>query len=224
MRVFFCYVLILVGIYTGLFYLMSFPMIAFLFSIVDFLVLTWAFWLIAPGLCLWSYCYVKPKHTASFHFGPVFLMGLVVAACAYKWPVVREWLIPGKLWLTMAGYLFIGFLTTLIKWRTITQRFANADTSYFTAETEKYRIEQSLELPSGSLEVKTAGPEPEYYLHWKKFPFGTWWTYWPFFMFSIVLEPILNTVDWLMNRAKFIYEGMARNASIKVKPAPQKTC
>ncbi len=204
-------------------------MLNWLTAILNFAVLSWFFWIMIGAFAGISYWYIRPKngqkYLAEFKFGPIFFIAMMVAASAYRWPEVREWVMPWKCLITLGAYTVVGVLTMLIKWRTVTSNYYHGAADAFSkfgneSPTNQARFVAShMDLPENAIEYNAK--IPEFLLNWKVFPFGTWLVYWPYYIFSIVLEPIMNIANSIVTSMKGVFIQMAHSTAYRPPtPAP----
>ncbi len=196
-------------------------MITVLLSAFNWLMASWLFFAFASIFIIWAFSGIRKEN--EFKFFPAFLLALVVAGCYYKWPGIRHffhW--PMILW-TAGSYILIGGLTTIVKWFSILRRFREESGAVFAAnktsveERRFFSVENELHLPTSSIDVVNGRAM----LNWRKFSFGAWWSYWPYFSLSLILEPMLMGVDYLLELCRGIYVKMAQSFSVAL-PIPVK--
>jgi hypothetical protein len=59
--------------------------------------------------------------------------------------------------------------------------------------------------------------EGSYIINWKALPIALWWTYWPLFLVSVILDPLLRLIDSAMDFLKDFYHFIAKKFSVQIK-------
>lgn len=195
-----------------------------LYSFLDILFLTWTFWPIVVGLPLICYGVVSSLEAKDeSEAWPTLLIILAGAATLYRYPALRltEW----QTWAyAVGGYVLIGFLLTLYKWVMVLVDFRKSDVAKDIAETRTaYSSPKKAAASLGSLyrykkclvEVNDADGTISVRPNWHSYPLATWATYWPFFAFSVILDPIKRGIEHAIGWLKSFFDGIARRFAVK---------
>ena len=200
-------------------------------TVLDFLLLSWAFWLIAPGLTVIAYIIVSElADEKEWGFAPLFFLALAGGALWYRYPEVRlTW--SGAAW-AAAGYVAAGFILSLWKWLTVLLDFKKLPVAVMIAcqkadariQNPSYHAQAVLNEAARKLAhdctlkgckvVENAGTIT-IYPDWRRHPIATWFTYWPFFLFSVVLDPVKRGIARLVQELKELYESIAKRFKVE---------
>jgi hypothetical protein len=187
---------------------------------LDFLLLGWFFWPIDLVLLFIVYSCVKPKgHVAwnDIEPGGLFFGTLLLAVAWFHWrPAFTVSLLYSALkWLGV--YIGAGFLVSLYKYWSLLTDFRDAAPLLLEkrpyAYDSAYDLCSDLEYPSGYVDFdKNTGV---FKIDWKSVPLLVWWTYWPCFTVSLILDPIQRGIKWLFERMRSFYDALATKYSVR---------
>lgn len=214
-------------------------MITILTTVLDFLLMTWVFWPIILILPLAAYYNVTTavKEEETEVFAGVLIAG-IVGALAYKFPAIRGFFDGWKaVAIVLGGYVVAGFLLSLYKWLVVLWDFrkldvkgrveacrnahAAADEAALKKRSEtSYMSNPSVESRVKELDVfekcvvETSNDTFMIYPNWKKYPIGTWWVYWPFFLLELPFDFVKRIMENLFNWLKHFYNGIAQKFAV----------
>lgn len=188
-------------------------------SILTFMLLGWFFWPLTAVLVLWTYCLVRGEDD-DFSYWATLFMGAVIASVIYRYDHIRVWIWNAEhaTWCIVA-YIAVGFLIAVHKWTNHLMAFKSAGRKEVADIAKRHpdwekgstdfirSLRSALSLKGDSVYYS---PEKGYYLNWREFPIGNWWAYWPFFILSVVFDPIRRACRWTVNRLKKFWEGLAK--------------
>ena len=194
---------------------------------LDFLLLDWFFWPIDCVLFYFVYLCVKPSTSRNswtdLSPGGLFLVTVLLAVAWFHW---RPSLTLALLYRTLAlgaAYFAVGFLVSLYKYWCVLVAFKDASPLLLEKKkyTSAYDLCEDLELPFGC--VETNDDKTSFWIDWKCLPITLWWTYWPCFSLSLVLDFIQVRIDWFIKQVRYLYESMSHRYVVQVSHAqPQK--
>jgi hypothetical protein len=187
-------------------------MIAFLVTALNFIFLSWIFWPIFIIFSFCSYNLVKSsKH--EFAWAPLILIGVVGFGAVWRWPILKvmftSWQLIG---LAIGAYIVAGFIVSLYKYIAELHDFKKDAPEHIARGVMGCDLESQMDLPRDS--VKQDGAKV--YLNWKAFPHALWWTYWPLFVFSVILDPLTRFIDWAIGFLKTFYQSLAKKFSVDI--------
>jgi hypothetical protein len=186
----------------------------------------WTFWPIVVLLPIIAYMAVQTAAKEdSGSFAAIFLMSVVVGLLTYKYQWIRDLFTS---WTSIAyvigGYVLAGFLVSLYKWFMVLFDFKKLK--------EEVRAEITKLKNSGTLGDELNRVLSNHYAkcyvdvddnnvvtiypNWKEHPIGVWWVYWPFFILSVVFDPLKRIIENLYERLKDFYNFIAKQFSVKL--------
>ena len=209
-------------------------MIALFTTVLDFLLMTWIFWpiiLTLPFVAFYNvFSAVKDDESEVF---AGFVIAAIVGILAYKFPTVRGYFEGWRAWsVVLGGYVATGFLLSLYKWFVVLWDFRKQDVkAYINAakadhQTSEEKVAKSGFGSSSSVEdilenkftkcvVEEENGVYSVYPNWKKYPIGTWWVYWPFFLLELPFDFVKRIMERLFNWLRHFYNGIAKSFAVK---------
>lgn len=186
-------------------------------SLLSFLFLGWFFWPLSIGLLLGAYAVVKDAD--EFPTGSLFLLGSVLGFCLYRYPELRDVLfsIKGAAY-SVGGYILAGGVVSLWKWVTVLLDFRRDAPEHLKKVNvnqppgDRAKCLSRFIYGSGRDLVKESAGS--FYPDYRRFPIATWWTYWPLFLFQVILDPITRAIRRFVNFFRDIYEAVAKRFSV----------
>jgi hypothetical protein len=207
-------------------------------AILDFLLMTWVFWPIILTLPFVAYYNVVSavKDDESEIFSG-FLIAAIVGILAYKFPAFRGYFDGWRAVAVVAGgYVAAGFLLSLYKWFVVLWDFRKADPKSVVESCRKEYAHREEERETGKLSgsyynipvkerikerpefnkciVETSDDTFMIYPNWKKYPIGTWWVYWPFFLLELPFDFIKRVMENVFKWLKHFYNGIAQKFAV----------
>jgi hypothetical protein len=203
-------------------------------AILDFLFMTWVFWPIILVLPFVAYYNVTNavKDNECEVFAGVLIAG-IVGILAYKYPAVRGYFDGWRAWaVVLGGYVAAGFLLSLYKWLVVLWDFRKGDIKGDIAQCKReYNNEYERNFAKGysvtsmADRVERAFPKCNttanedgtftVFPNWKKYPIGTWWTYWPFFLLELPFDFVKRIMENLFNWLRHFYNSIAQRFSVR---------
>lgn len=189
--------------------------------ILDILMVWWVYW--PMSILLLSCGYALGHQEDEFHPEALIFLGALLAGILYRFDNLRHFLLSwdGAL-LGAGGYLMIGAAISLCKWMQKLDGFKTFAKDWLPKnkpDPRNFTPPQKERLERAWTDTYATGRVTEqdgvFFLNWRKFPLATWWIYWPFFSFSVILDPIRDLVNtiiaWFGNRL----EQLAKIFSVK---------
>lgn len=178
-------------------------------------------------------------------FYPIFPFLIAFSLFFYHFPHIRpNFLIWQTYVYGVGGYVLAGFLVSLYKWFMKLHDFRKMDKDglwkeissslsnrYGCKEMTPEEVKEELITQIKRNKLKGSFYEPPYskykvdldqndqlriYPNWKKYPLSMWWTYWPFYMFEVVLDPIRRFINSVVDLLKEFYNKIAQHFSVKI--------
>lgn len=207
----------------------------FLISVLDFLFLSWFFYPVIVILPIICYAIVfKTSEENEFPVEPSFLLIPVIGALLWRFPSLRGLFADWHVYLyVVGGYVLAGFLLSLYKWIMVLVDFrkpnvkimigccrSDIETRYshnHNAAKDQQVAEQLRRDYQFKNCLVTVNPDRSItiYPDRHKYPIATWWVYWPFFLLSVVFDPLKRVIEKLTEWTKTFYESIARRFSVK---------
>jgi hypothetical protein len=205
-------------------------------AILAWAFLTFAFWLIVPGLFLTSYIIVcgdsDPTDLNEIPLIPAFLLSVAIYGISFKYALITSW--AGLGWFLLA-YAGIGFAVSVYKWVEVLVKFPKKDISEKIEEAKaKFRAKftdpdanskdfrRNMEYAAGcwydAKRCKVECNESQHvsvYPDWKQHPIAAWWVYWPLFSLSIPFEWGRKIVNKLTKLLKDFWNNLAKQFAAK---------
>ncbi len=189
------------------------------FTIVDFIFLGWFFWPLFAAFSIGSYLCIRGDKDETFSGGALFLIACALAASAVRWPEFRALIFSIKGAALILGiYTAIGGALALWKWLAVLMDFRKAAPEILTQarankvdsdELRKHLAETIYGYYHGRDKVKESN-DGSFYPNSKAFPIATWWVYWPFFFFNVILDPVARFIRYVADLFSNLYENLAK--------------
>jgi hypothetical protein len=204
--------------------------------VLDLLFLSWLFWPILFGVPILCWIFITSAvKDEEFTIGAALLMLLVLFAnfWRYSYPslaVLTTW----HFWVTgLTVYLGAGFVISTYKWFMVIMNLRKDLQNKVLISTHKNDIQHHhpdwdgeeiaravvrvIEDKSyySKLKVEADGLQVLVFPNWKKYPIGTWWVYWPFFLLEVVFDPIQRVVEKVVDFLKDYYHYIAKYFAVK---------
>jgi hypothetical protein len=213
-------------------------------TVLSILFLTWAFWVAVPLLTLASYiCVVNniKDEDDSVPWIAFLFLSFAIWGLGYRfqnWVDVSNW----RWWASMLGsYFGVGFGVSMYKWLSILRGFDRKAASvaivltrdkvkalYDDPRDQSWRIagkrqdqylqdelKQMADFKRCVVNVALNGATAVY-PDWRKYPIATWWVYWPFFMFDVLLDPLHRLVKMALKFMRHFYDSIGKLFAAKV--------
>lgn len=193
-------------------------MTAILISIFAWFMLPMIFWTLSIVFFVWAYKLVDEED--DFSFGAATLIGLLIAALAYRYDAFRlalvSWPQVGYL---IGGYVGVGTLVAGYKWMTVLVDFRPKARAWLDRHTD---YEEQYPSKAGALSRAVFGSgkdrviesEGSFYPDYRAFPLTNWTTFWPLFIFSVVLDPLWRATKRAVKWAGLLLERVAKRFSV----------
>ncbi len=208
-------------------------------AIFDFILLTWFFWPLAILFPLGAYFSLRDSvKKEESPILPGFLIALAGTILAYRYPWFREIVTSWKsiAWL-VGSYVTAGFVLALYKWFVILWDFRKTDfkahvddaklglknnprasfldESHYESDRVLSLLRRSTSLDKFNIQYNDDATY-SFYPNWKQYPIGSWWVYWPFFLFEIPFDVLTRLITNLFNWFRYLFNGIARKFAVKV--------
>lgn len=191
-------------------------------TILDFLILPWVFYILGSISVIVTYCFLNnDDHDVDFHWGAATLTALLVGLCAYRFEAfahaLASW--PQGLYL-IGGYILAGALVGGYKWLMIlidfrpkARKWLDAHTDYAERYPSKADALSRHVFGSGGKD-RVIQSEGSFHLDHRAFPISNWITFWPLFIFSVVLDPVWRLTQRLLKWAGSLLERLSKAFSV----------
>lgn len=187
-------------------------------TFISYLMIDWVFWTLNLILILvarnelkdeddvWDWC--------------ALLVAIITAGLLYRYDSFRAFALTwrGAGWI-VGGYAVAGGVTALAKWlivlvdfRPKARAWLDANTDYQTKYPDKADA-LSRDL-FGSGRDRVIESEGSFYPNWKRFPIAVWATYWPFFAFSVILDPITRAAKRAVKWMGTLFERLSKSFAV----------
>ena len=204
-----------------------------------FLLTAWLFWPVVSLMALVAIVVLAEglaNDEANFRPAPLALLVLVAAGLAFHFDWVHQYLGDWRAWTYgLGGYVLAGFLVSMYKWTMKALDFRRDQSVtiknlILTTREQVEKDEPLLSKEKQANEVARIINRRDYHgktvasvntdgtisvcLNSESFPIASWWTYWPYFLLSVVLDPIHRLVMRLLNWLRDVYHRIARFFSV----------
>jgi hypothetical protein len=191
---------------------------SFFIEVFTWLAVTAAFYpLVVVALVATYFIVAKSIDESDFPFSPLLVLGAIGVIAVIRYPglaVLFQW--PNVL-LTAGAYLAIGFFVSLFKWIRKLSDFRvyalQKRTDYPEASSEKFLERVQGSYNSDYHEAKL-NKEGRVYLPHDVSELTSQWFYWPFFILSVLFDPIKTAVNAGVAYFRSFYEYLSNHFSV----------
>jgi uncharacterized protein involved in tolerance to divalent cations len=185
-------------------------------------VFSWFFWPLDAMLFIGFVAGVgaAEKENEKSNFSTLLLVA-ALAVCAAHWNLGHRFL-SWKFDLALVGaYVGVGFITMMYKWGGCLATFREVAVGITESTDRLSAIQNALPWQRHSyvaddrVLLDNSVTPPRYMLNWKIFPIFSWWFDWPYYIFSVIVDPIKRFIRAAIRWLKDFFTWTARLASVK---------
>ncbi len=194
-------------------------------TILGYLMLPWVFYPLCGTII--GFVYNAVEDDKDFDEAPLWWIAIIVACCLYRFDSFRAYAFTwGGALSLVAAYVGAGIGVALWKWVIALSDFKARVALWMAQRTPDYvqkviPVNQAKDMSSDLYDgspyhaVKVVfGETVTYVLDHKQFPLVTWAVYWPFFLFSVALDPIARLVRRILSALKGVLDTLAKRFSV----------
>lgn len=190
---------------------------------ITFLAYTWAFYILALATVVVSYIWVMDTddryRDGYFPFGPTLIVGAFIYILATRFDVLKQFIIWPNIMATIGGYLLIGFFVSLFRYVRRLSEFKEYATERKSENFKGSIDSEYINSMRGDLKYKFHNVTFEektgkFSLDHKRSNITRHWIYWPFFLVSVVFDPIGDFVKFSVKRLGFLYQHLSKKYAV----------